>query len=77
MLSNGVMVPKETAVPAEEEALRENFLLTLDMFESGLSLMRERTHLTIGVTLAIAVTSLARKGNPLPIPEFPSLAACS
>ena len=36
------MAPKETAVPAEEEALRENLLLTLDMFESGLSLMRER-----------------------------------
>ena len=36
------MTPNEKSIPAHEEDLRENLLLTLDMFESGLSLMRER-----------------------------------
>jgi hypothetical protein len=36
------MMPPQKSASAREEALRENLLLTLDMFESGLSLMRER-----------------------------------
>lgn len=36
------MAPRRQSATAREEDLRENFLLTLDMFESGLSLMREK-----------------------------------
>ena len=36
------MALDDKPAPAHEEDLRENLLLTLDMFESGLSLMRER-----------------------------------
>jgi hypothetical protein len=36
------MVPPRKSAAAREEDLRENLLLTLDMFESGLSLMGER-----------------------------------
>ena len=36
------MTPDQMPASAREEELRENLLLTLDMFEAGLSLMRER-----------------------------------
>lgn len=36
------MPSEQKSQPAHHEDLRENLLLTLDMFESGLSLMREK-----------------------------------
>jgi hypothetical protein len=36
------MTLERKSASAREDDLRENLLLTLDMFESGLSLMRER-----------------------------------